>query len=185
MLSQLRVVDLPLRAMPHRERKAAVPAFGRVLKSLREKRFKNKLTSRAVADRLKHAGVQTTGGSIRGYESGWNKAIDPVVLDALAELYRVPVSGLIAALKANRENPDLSDFEVEQILRSKARAHDAQAVALSRFQEIGQRLAQIGAELDDFAIESADLIAQAATPAEPRRQTTKTRNGPPERHPHS
>jgi adenylosuccinate lyase len=123
--------------------------------------------------------VQTTGGSIRGYESGWNKAIDPVVLDALAELYRVPVSGLIAALKANRENPDLSDFEVELILRLKARAHDAQTVALSRIQEIGQRLAQIGAELDDFAIECAELIASTSPPAESRRQTPKTRNGPP------
>jgi len=168
--------------MPPRERTAAVAAFGRLLKSLRLKRFNKKLTSRAVAERLKQMGVQTSGGSIRGYESGWNKAFDPVVLDALAELYRVPLSGLIAALKANRENPDLSDFEIEQIIRTKARAHDAQTVALSRIAEIGQRLAQIGAELDDFAIEATELIAYSSTPADPRRQTPKTRNGPPERH---
>lgn len=178
MLHQLNRADLRSVAMPPRARKPEVPAFGRLLKSIRIRRFQGKWPPERVATHLRHElGIPTSGGSIRGYEKGWNKTLDPVVLGTLADLYHVDVAGLIDVLKANRKQPDLSDFEVEQILRGKGRSHEGQAAASHRFEEIGQRLAAISAELQGFAFESADLTETANDDV--GGQTSKTRGSPP------
>lgn len=163
-------------------RKPEVPAFGRLLKSLRERRFHGKLTPERVATRLREEfSVITTGGSIRGYEKGWNKAIDPLVFFAMADLYRVQPQILAHVLKANRNNPGLTDFEVEKIIKTKGRGYDANAVASSRFAEIGKRLAAISAELQEYAFESEEYAPPVAN--SPRGQAPKTGNGPSSRDP--
>jgi hypothetical protein len=159
MLSGLKTTRVSwIPPMVKRERTREMAAFGRLLRALRVRRFKGKLTPEKVADQLRARGIQTTGGSIRGYEAGWNKGMDPVVLYGLADLYKVGLSGLILALAANRKNPNLSDFELEQVLREARRDQDAQTVTTARFEEIARRLQAVSTELVVITAEATELV---------------------------
>lgn len=139
-----------------RARKAEVPAFGRFLAKLRRRKFP-KLAPEAIAERLTQIGVRTTGSSLRGYEFGWNKVIDPVVLAGIARVYSFPLDDLVTVLAANRSTPEMTDFEVEQVLREARKTHHGEAAAAARFAEVGPRLRSIAAELIEFATDAAEL----------------------------
>lgn len=145
---------LPVKAK--RARKAEVPAFGRFLAKLRQRKFP-KLAPEAVAERLTQSGVKTTGSSLRGYEFGWNKAIDPVVLAGIARVYGFPLDDLVAVLAANRSRPEMQDFDVEKVLREARKTHHGETAAAARFAEVGPRLRTIAAELIAYAADAAEL----------------------------
>jgi hypothetical protein len=163
---------------PKRARVPEVPAFGRLLLHLRQRRFGERSTPEQVVNYLAdNEGAKTAGGSLRGYELGWNRSLDPIVLAALARVYRIALEDLIDVLAANRLKPNLSDFEVEQVLRDARQRRHAQAAAASRFSEIGERLVAISAELAEYATEAAELTRQDD---DPRGQNAKDRERAPE-----
>jgi hypothetical protein len=151
---------------PKRHRSPKVTAFGQLLKQLREKRFP-KWAPETVAQKLMewYPGVETSGPSLRGYELGWNKSMDPVVLAALASAYQFPLRDLIRVLAENRQKPEMADFEVELVLREGRRRHESEAAATARFAEIGPRLRAIGVELIEYAID-ADTLTGEPGPAD-------------------
>lgn len=168
--------------MAPRKRLAQVAAFGRYLERLRMRRYRGKAKPERVAAHLIEKGVKTSGGSLRGYELGWNAALDPVVLGALADLYEEPVGNLIAVLAANRQKPDLSDFEVNQLLHKQGRVHDAASSAAVHYFQLGSRLAKIGVELNVFADQIEALRAQylEALESKPRGQTSEVGHDSPD-----
>jgi hypothetical protein len=146
---------------PKRQRSPKVTAFGQLLKELRKKRFP-KWAPETVAQKLMewYPGVETSGPALRGYEFGWNKSMDPVVLAALASAYQFPLRDLINVLAENRRNPEMGEFEVGLVLREGRQAHESETAAAARFAEIGQRLRAIGVELIGYAVDAEDLTGE-------------------------
>jgi transcriptional regulator with XRE-family HTH domain len=82
-----------------------IPAFGAWLERLRKGR------SRATIARLvKTAGVEMDESTLANYEAGRVLAPDPGSLWALAQIYQVAHSDLVARLVTNRNDRDLSDL---------------------------------------------------------------------------
>lgn len=149
---------------PKRHRVPKVAAFGRLLTRLRERRFGTRSNAEQVARYLRdNEGVTTTGGSLRGYELGWNPSFDPVVLAGLAKVYKIGLVALISVLAANREDSSLSDTQVEHILRQGRSREEAEAASARRFAEIGERLRTIGAELAGYGSEAFEHATGART----------------------
>lgn len=117
----------------------SVEAFGQVLKGLRKK-----IRDRSVQDvvRLLHGRlptIETNQGTVSGYEQGYNKRPDPVVLWGLAKLYQVPTDGLIAVLYANRTDPGLTRAAAERILDEHSHGPSPE-VAAAAIKAVRQRL---------------------------------------------
>lgn len=180
MLSGLNQDGVACPQMPKRKRVPEVPAFGRLLERLRTTRLGGQVAPERVRDLVwERYKLKTSGGSLRGYEKGWNKKFDPVLLSALAKIYSCDVEELIAVLQANRENPSLSDTEVDRILATVRRGRHGEAHVAARFSDIGHRFLELFTKLGDVAIDTQQLLDAYAHRESLGRQATKTRHRPP------
>lgn len=108
------------------KRRSTLPpltAFGSVLRQLREAR---RLSTGQVETKLQAAAAKLGRSTVAQYEKGAVWSPDPVVLSELARLYRSDLAGVIAVLKANRQDPSLSRAGADAILKG---ASDGGAVA--------------------------------------------------------
>lgn len=96
-------------------------AFGGVLRMLRERRPRTiNARDRIAALVRKHApGLTFSGSTLARWEAGEVDKPNPVVLQALADLYRVQFAGLLAVLDANRGDPALTADDGLRILEAR------------------------------------------------------------------
>lgn len=122
------------------------PAFGALLKTLRGERSVQQVLNHLERQRPE---IQATQGTVSGYEQGYVKKLDPLVIWGLAQAYNQPLEGLLAALHANRENPTLSLGEAQGIVQrykhgpSPAMATEALAKAEQRLFDTAAVIAEI------------------------------------------
>jgi transcriptional regulator with XRE-family HTH domain len=130
----------------HRSPRVKYEAFGGLLKALRGDR-----SVQQVVNSLERQEplIQTSQGTVSGYENGYVKKIDPVVIWGLAQTYNQPHDGLVAVLQANRHNPGLSLTDAQEIVQrykngpSPAMAATAIAKAEGRIFETAAYLAEV------------------------------------------
>lgn len=146
-----------------------VPAFGRYLQACRRRSRKKPPSVQAVATQLRDRGVNVDQATLRGYEYGWVDSPDPVVLLELSRVFKIDLVCLIEVLHANRKQRDLSELDVERVLRTVGETFHAETGAADRLAEIEQRIFALGTELVEL---SGDR---------PGGQTTETRARPTER----
>jgi transcriptional regulator with XRE-family HTH domain len=143
-------------------------AFGSVLRQLRDARA---LSTGQVEKRLQAGGTRLGRSTISQYEQGAVWAPDPVVLAELARLYRTDVEGLIATLKANRQDPSLTTEQADAIRRGASRVNTvAVGVLESERDEAREALRQMR-EL------ASQIVAVAATAAD--RESVRAESGMP------
>lgn len=141
-------------------KKVRVKAFGDYLKGCRERSRKRPPSVAAVATVLQDQGIPINHATIRGYEYGWADRPDPVVLVGLARLYKIDVQSLVAVLAENRRDRNLSEIDVERILRSVTKTSHAEAEAATRLAELREKLYDVGKDLLDLAGEQAPATSQ-------------------------
>ena len=87
-----------------------VPKFGRSLKEARENLGLGLRQAAAVLCRNEHAGEHLSPSALTKYEKGRRAKPDPVTLGALARLYRVDLTSVVAALAAERSGAEPASF---------------------------------------------------------------------------
>lgn len=102
----------------------ALTAFGGLLRSLRAERQVSNGWTEIELSKV-GAGAQVNASTLSQYENGNVWAPDPVVLMELARLYRASPLGLIAVLKANRQNPSLSADDAKAVYEGTINAESA------------------------------------------------------------
>lgn len=137
----------PRKRHENKRKEVRVPAFGAFLKTCRLRSRKRPPSVEAVAGALRDLAIRVNHATLRGYEYGWVDSPDPVVLVGLAKIYKVDHKCLVAVLAANRNQRDLSELDVERILRTVKQDTHAEAEATTRLAEIRERLADIGGEI--------------------------------------
>jgi len=141
--------------MESRERPIVVRAWGKYLEQLRGNR-----KPAVVVRRLAAMKIALTRGTLWQYEHGTVNAPDPVVLGGLAAIYGTDVRCLIAVLKRNRADVDMSVAEVDRVLQDALRNHDETAAAAARLEEITTGLRDIATELVNLAERSNTLAGR-------------------------
>jgi transcriptional regulator with XRE-family HTH domain len=122
-----------------------------MLRALRDSR---KLSTAQVEGKLADAGTRLGRSTVTQYEKGTVWSPDPIVLSELARIYRVDIRGLIAVLKANRQNPALSGEEADAIHKGASDAgaaevgvlrdeRDAAVATLREMRELAEALVRI------------------------------------------
>lgn len=136
------------------KRRSTLPlleAFGTVLRRLRDARG---LSTGQVEIELGKLGAQLGRSTVTQYEKGRVWSPDVVVLTELCEIYRADVRGLVAALKANRQDPTLTVEQADAIRKGASDAgtvevgllrdeRDASAEALREMRELAARIVAI------------------------------------------
>lgn len=150
---------------PATNRSRPVPAFGQLLQALRGASSVQEVVNALHGPKLKLQ-IDTNQGTVSGYEQGYNKKPDPVVLWGLASFYRVPVDGLIAVLHANRSDVRLTLDAAQRVLREHARGPRPE-VAAAAIEAAERRLFDAAADLE--TIREGLLLETDEGPADPRR----------------
>lgn len=147
------------------KKKIRVPVFGKFLTSLRLALRPGRMTSvEWVARQLRQANVVVDDTTLRGYEYGWVDRPDPVVLLGLARIYKTDLHVLIAVLDANRQNKELSEFELERVLREASDRSRVETAAADRLEEIKGRLRQVRADIGELIGEGHESRGPTAIP---------------------
>lgn len=163
-LPMQQVVALAYVGLSKRVRVVVVGAFGNYLRSFREA-LPTKTSVESVAQTLRGRGWPADDSALRSYEYGWIERPDPVLLLGLAEYYKTDIVEIISVLKANRENRELTENSVQQILQSlRAKPHDDDLDLAFR-----ERVGAVARDLLEMS-----RTGQATNPA---RQTLTSRSG--------
>lgn len=149
---------------PITDRDRPVIAFGELLQELRKERSVQEMLN-SLRDRTPH--VDTSQGTVSGYEQGYNKKPDPVVLWGLAKAYPASLEGLIAVLHANRQDPKLSLDSAKRVLREHSRGPSPEVAASALEAAEGRILAVAG----DITAIREGLRPEQTPPPHSRRQT--------------
>jgi transcriptional regulator with XRE-family HTH domain len=130
-----------------RSKMPTLTAFGALLAEFRDAR---QVSNGWAEIELSKGGAGTKIGSstLSQYENGRVWAPDPVVLSELARLYRVSLTGLLAVLKANRQNPNLSADDALAVYKG---AIDAESVAPGLLAEREHALQTVAREVNAIA----------------------------------
>lgn len=91
------------------ERQIPLPEFGSFLAGLRESMLWKQSQAADIAARR---GIVVTRQALRGLEKGRTKGPDPVLLRAIAALYRVPYEELVRRFVAERYGIDFGSADV-------------------------------------------------------------------------
>lgn len=150
---------------PGDSRVRPVRAFGELLAELRELYEKGSVEQVLMNLRNKPLKIDTNQGTVSGYEQGYNKKPDPVVLWGLARAYGVSLEALIAVLHANRNDPQLSIDGARRVLREHSHGPSPE-VAAAALETAEARILQAAGDLT--AIREG-LQADAGPPPRPRR----------------
>lgn len=146
---------------PVTDRERPVPAFGALLQELRRERSVQELLN-SLRDRAR---VETSQGTVSGYEQGYNRKPDPVVLWGLATAYPASLEGLIAVLHANRENPKLSLDAARRVMLKHAHGPSSE-VATKAIKAAEKRILAAASDLEKIC---EGLQADETSPPDARR----------------
>lgn len=161
------------------KRRSTLPlltAFGSVLRQLRDAR---QLSTGQVENALKAGGARLGRSTVTQYEKGAVWSPDPVVLSELARLYRSDLAGLIAVLKANRQDSTLSLNQANALCKGASHVgsvaaglledeRDAAREALRQMRDLATTIVKIAA---GAAHDIARQEERPADGAQPRRRT--------------
>lgn len=153
-----------------RSKMPTLTAFGTLLAEFRQER---QVSNGWSEIELKKVGVAAKIGSstLSQYENGRVWAPDPVVLSELARLYRVSFFGLVAVLKANRQDSHLSADDARAVYRG---AKDAETAAPDLLAERTHTLGTVANEIDAVA---KHLVHIAETAIAATRETGSAATG--------
>ena len=143
-----------------RSKMPPLTAFGAVLQSLRNRRS---LTTAQVETALTKGAAKLGRSTVSQYEQGAVWAPDAVVLAEMARIYRSDLNGLVALLKANRQNLNLTNKQADAILKGASDAgtaatrlleerEEAYAAAISEMRAVAVRLVGFIERQDDHSV---------------------------------
>jgi transcriptional regulator with XRE-family HTH domain len=120
--------------------------FGQVLQALRKEKSVAEVLI-ALEGQKPH--ISTNQGTVSGYEQGYTRKPDAVILWGLARAYRRPLEAVVAVLNANRNNPRLTFDEAMRVLERHTHGPSPE-LAAQAIAKAAQRVTAVAAELESL-----------------------------------